>query len=665
MPILFLDTESHPETKEIQTIQTRYEGKTEIYTLHDNREALWRCWINAGAVVMYNAPYDMGVLSTLPECSFESRQEKRYDEIENRPVRAKSYWRFTYPHMRYDVHYISGFRNWIRPLRSLEDKGRHGKNPTPPVIDLLKLWSILIEEKNIGLKALLKREFGWSVLEEGANIEKSREYAEQDVIGLEKLWYRFIEKVDDVEDVRGYTLKEWSDVKTVATLCKRARKLRYPQIREYRKHIEKENRQTRSSLRKCNMKTALDRAYRGGITIALHRGEVSNTAWYDISGAYSHAIQFRNTDQYIDYTWSKSENTLGERPRLHLCYTDTYFRKVNLSLKIFRTKQIERDIRSSEWFWSDDIIAMQNLFPDMQYEIIESYEPIPLRTDILQSQAAYWSDKKDEEKAKNGKTTRYKYFKDMSNTSYGITAERTYPNTLNTNLVIAGIITSAIHRVLTTMVKTARDEGCRWLYSDTDSICIELPQKGRNAEEIELLLNEAISPYSCELEYVGNTRIFSLKRYITSKSPRKDPDKIKLHGISQYAITPEKLKKMIAKPDKVSTRRVKIAGIKAATAVGYKRIMNIYGKTIKNPHPFMFVKDVGSDITYREWFMDWYRHIDTKATFTEGVSADDEYPRDIPVFEKMQDAVDFYEGYTGEEDLTEDALIECAFLDPW
>ena len=85
---------------------------------------------------------------------------------------------------------------------------------------MLKLWSILIEGNDIGLKSLIKRHLGkeaipWS--EENARLEA---YRYQDVDELKELMFVFLDKVSNVEGLENYTANEWGYIKTAATFTK-------------------------------------------------------------------------------------------------------------------------------------------------------------------------------------------------------------------------------------------------------------------------------------------------------------------------------------------------------------------------------------------------------------------------------------------------------------
>ena len=65
MNIHFIDTESDIKTKEIISIQLKWGKYTEIIKNFNHLERLEALWEVSDAVIMYNAPYALGVLSSL------------------------------------------------------------------------------------------------------------------------------------------------------------------------------------------------------------------------------------------------------------------------------------------------------------------------------------------------------------------------------------------------------------------------------------------------------------------------------------------------------------------------------------------------------------------------------------------------------------------------
>ena len=62
MNILYVDTESDIKTKEVISIQLKWGKYTEIIKNFNHLERLYALWEASDAIIMYNAPYDLGVL---------------------------------------------------------------------------------------------------------------------------------------------------------------------------------------------------------------------------------------------------------------------------------------------------------------------------------------------------------------------------------------------------------------------------------------------------------------------------------------------------------------------------------------------------------------------------------------------------------------------------
>ena len=175
IPLLFIDTESDPKTKEPLCIQTGWNNHFETIKDFTHEERLSCLWNDAEAVIVYNAPYDLGVISSVYGNTYE------WDG---------TFWRMSIFGNNYKVRRINGHRNIVRAFKHAD-----GKRKSVPVIDLLKLWSILVDESDISLKQLIRREFGKEAIPYSPENALTREYQLQDVIYLEKLWYRFNSQV--------------------------------------------------------------------------------------------------------------------------------------------------------------------------------------------------------------------------------------------------------------------------------------------------------------------------------------------------------------------------------------------------------------------------------------------------------------------------------------
>lgn len=605
MKLLFVDTESDPETKEPEFIQLKMNGKPPEIIDPSNTGRLYELWSECDAVIMHNAPYDMGVLSSLPGNSFKWKNNAWEMKI----------GKFKYTVMKINFHY-----NRIKP----ESKG------APPVIDTLKLWSILIEEKDISLKSLIRRELKKEPILYSKENAKTRAYQEQDVVCLEEIWNIFLDKVKDIPVVSKYSATDWGKICTPATFAKSAYEAEYPNLGLWQKENIKQDKDR-------DLENALEEAYNGGITCALLHGTRDNTAWYDIHGAYAHVIEYENMDRYKHYAWEEAGYSSVE-PRFCFCETDVVLRKVKESLKIFRLEQ-----PTKRWMWNFDIEALKCLFPDANIKIEKVLYPRPLLK-IEKSLSAEWSALKEEEERLHGKTTLRGYYKLLSNTSYGITAQRDPWPTRHTNMVAAGIITSRAHLILCQMIETARLYGCDWLYSDTDSICVDL--HGCDPGVLEKVLNDRIAPYSCGCEFIGKTKVVSLKRYLATNGwdleGKRVDDKVRTHGKSVYDIGELDMRSMLLGKPNYAPLRIKQVG--ANTERTFKRCEALNEK-ITHPHPFMFETDIETELRIQDFFDKWREHIDTKTTVPENATFNDDFLREFHVFKSESEA----EVYFGEK----------------
>ena len=613
--LLFVDTESDPETKEPEAIQLKWGKYIEIIKNFNHLERLEALWEIADAVIIFNAPYDLGVLSRIKGEEPVYKNDKWYMEIAG---------------FHYHVKRLNKHSNMIKPV------GRNSKGVrSPPVIDLLKLWSILIEDKDISLKSLIKRELGEEAILYSKENAKTREYLEQDVIQLEKLWYVFLDKVKNIPNVRGYNYSDWGGINTGASFTKNAYQEKYPYLTDWKKKNDEEN-------IKWGLGAALEQAYNGGITCAMYHGTRDNTAWYDIHGAYAHVIEYENIDRYKLFTWENSDYD-EENPVLCYCKTNVVLTKINHSLKIFEVKE-----SAYRYMWNYDIQAMKCLFPNACINVQKAWHPIPLvKTD--QSLPEEWSVLKEEEERLHGKTTLRAYYKLLSNSAYGITAQRDPRPTKHTNMVIAGIITSRAHLILCQMIETARSYGCDWLYSDTDSICVDL--HGCDPGVLENALNERIKPYSCGCEFIGKTRVLSLKRYLATngrdlKGERVD-DKVRTHGKGIYSIKEWDIRSMLL--GKKNYTPLHIYQVAANTQRTLNRCLKVNPK-ITHPHPFMFETEIDTDKCKQDFFNKWKKHIDTKTTTPPGASIDDEFVRNFHIFRTYSHAMKFFRGKVEEKE---------------
>jgi hypothetical protein len=597
----------------------------------------------------FNAPYDLGVLSAC----FPGRNSYKWVK-----QTGGGYWDMVLFGHHYKVRRIGGHRNLIKPFKALQteegvdfDKKKYRPDSTP-VIDLLKLWSILVDDGrkgSISLKNLIKTQLHSEPIPYSPENAKTLPYQLQDVDRLEELWNVFLSKTSSIEDVKGYNYADWCNIKTPATFVKLSYEKAYPDL----KTIQKDNFISDDEFR---LKYPLEEAYHGGITIALHRGNLPKTAWFDIHGAYAHAIEFLNTDRWLSYHWKEigaSSPDIEDLWTPVLCEVEStaIMTSVNKSLKIFKLKTPKKS-----YMWNFDIHALRLIFPDALISVRKAWEPVP-HNDIEVSLPAKWSRLKEAEQAAHGKTTLREYYKFMSNTSYGIKAQRNPYITKHTNMVIAGMITAKAHFVLLSMVAVAQSFGYRWVYSDTDSICVSY--SGAFDTRLEAAINKVISPFSAECEgYDMKTRILSLKRYVSEDGLNIDGtkagNKVKLHGKGRYKINQQTIYDGVMN-GKMSNKPLILSQLSANTEISMKQLVNACPFVRKYVHPFAFHTNIPSDRSYREWFHSWLTHIDTKTSFLEGGDMNDEFKREFWEFETYYEAVMFWgahlrdEGYEPED----------------
>lgn len=646
--LLFIDTESNPNTKEPECVTWLFNGEKGIIEDFnwDNYIKLYRMWNNASAVVMFNAPYDLGVLSILWNNSY------KWVITEQDGIKS-SYWNMKLFGQGYQVRKIGFTRNLIRPTRR--------KDPVP-VIDVLKLWEILIEDKDISLKSLITRVLGHKAIKWSEKNAKTDAYRYQDVVYLSELWDVFLEKIKNIEGIDEYSYEEWGNVKTPATFCKQFYSNHYDDLKEWKKENDEK-------VKAFELKGAFEAAFHGGLTMAFYRGDMTNTGWMDIKGAYSKAIEVINTDKYLKFDIDEVKNFDFNDPYLLLIESNFILKNMNNGLQLFYV-----DTPCQTWIWNYDIVAIKNLIDDFTYNIIECFKIIPL-LEVNKSLPVQWNDFKNDEFDKHGKTTLYYFYKFLSNTSYGIKAQRRPFETIHTNLAIAGMITSKVHSVLTGINKVLRDEGYPVHYNDTDSACFSfndvmdgfftldnlydthITKMGIDFNELVIKINDAIYPFQVECEGVfERSKILSLKRYISIgldkyrntndeivKGGMKE--KIRLHGKGRYQVTQKEIK------DYAMTRNIegngeslKINQFGANTAIGMKMCLNLQPFLENFKHPFMFLKDVESDRTKRDFMHDWFFHIDGKLTFEQS----GEFNRTYLKFEDIYTAIRYFKNLKGE-----------------
>ena len=650
--LLYIDTESDPSTKALLSVQWRYRGAHGIVERFDVEtwEELAALWASASGIVMFNAPYDLGALAG----GFPGLNSWRWV-----PGEHGSYWHLEIFGNVYKVRRIAGFRNLIKPFKRTRSPSgmpypKKARRPTStPVLDVLKLWSILVDDGrngSIALKALIKRELGREPILYSEASALTDAYRYQAVDALEEVFHLFLDRVSAIEDLGSYTSKEWCFVKTPATFTKNAYAAAYPDLSAWRK-------ENVACDEAAYLNGALEEAYHGGITIALKRGTTANTCWFDLKGAYAATIQNLNTDRWLRYTWDTLPNDsplISSRTVPVLCKVSStaVITSINLSLKIFTVQEPH-----TYWIWNFVIQMLRLLFPGSQITVLAAYLPVP-GNDCTESLPGRWNALKDAEKKANGKTTLYDYYKFLSNTSYGIKAQRKPFTTPHTNMVIAGMITARVHLALLEMVDECQKMGMQWLYSDTDSVCMAV--SGEMPPDAVTRINSRLSPIEAECEGVGmTTKILSLKRYISTSgftmSGKPAPEKVKLHGKGRYRITQKFIRGAI-ESGVSDNKPLIISQLAANTAITMKQLVKAFPPAEGHMHPFAFQPNLPTDRTLAEWFLQWYAHIDTKTTYPEGGTVNDEFNRTFWNFPSYYIAARFWgekvrEGPAEPEDL--------------
>lgn len=636
--LLFIDTEHNIKTYEPECIQTLFRGKVTIFETFDKQseKVITDMWNTADAVVMWNAPFDLGKLSSMFDNSYKWVVTKRGS------YGKSAIWKLQVFGNIYQVRKIGAHRNLINPLNRMK------KTKSTPVVDLLKLWSILIEEEDISLKHVLKRyQYSKEVIEFTPEASETKAYREQDVLGLEFLTKIFLEKVKDILDLGTFSWEDWGFIKTAATFTKRSYNKRYPMPlfkSQYKSKLEYDS----------VLRYALEKAYKGGITLSFHRGTVENTGWVDIKSAYANTIKHYNTDKWLTFDTVRYEGDNWDYKKFNclvLVRQNFCIESVRGSLKLFVVKE-----PTKRWVWYNDIVASKNFYPGYKYTVLEGYEFIPTNN-VEKSLVEEWVAAKEEPGLKDRNITLYKYYKFLSNTSYGIKAQRKPFETNHTNMVIAGMITANVHRILATINKTISDMGYTPKYNDTDSCCFAQNKVFTEDEMFSLVstINKNIEPFEVESEGFNKTTHFlSLKRYTSIGGT--DKDKIKLHGKGRYNIyKDDTLGYMNNKT--IPNKKLMISNLAGNTEITLKMVLKLRPQFKMYAHPFMFIKDVECERDIKEFFESWYEHTDTKTTFPEGdFDCDIEFSRDFHVFDDIIDAMEFFGVYTDTEEDDKDSL---------
>jgi hypothetical protein len=711
--ILYLDTESDPKSKQPDTIQWRFKGQHGVIAdfNDDTFYFIKSMWDEADAVILQNAPYDLGALTIFyrqNRCSWGNFRVSRTGS-----------WNFILFGNVYNVRKIAGHRNMISPSnrlelscfgtpipslnikhhKSFEDVDgkplrmtRDGlltipKSPSTPIIDLLKLWSIIMEDEDEcyekgwslslkttadGRKGLIERWLHRKPIQYDKTITRQPdEYLYQDVDCLEELWNVFTSHLPDT--LKSTSLKAWGDVKTVATLVKWEYDRAYTTVEgnfsDYREaNLEQD--------RLFGLGNALEHAYHGGFTIAWWRGPLSNIAGVDIHSAYATCQREYDIERYITYEWKTISEYTDSIDTLYEVKCNFHFETMNGGMKVFKTTS-----PCSSFLWHDDVEAFKLLDPDFKFTIVRAWQAIPTFPKS-QNLVKFWI--AEREKYEKG-TTSNTYFKKMSNVAYGIKCQRWPMPTKFTNMVAGGMITAKCHLVLAQIMNELVMMGKHLRYNDTDSCFF---QGGMNIDEFNRV-NKRIAPFSVSFEGAfkeGDIR--SLKRYALWKGKDLDGkpirDKVTVHGRSRYDVTKAEILYYIQHGKVEHDRTVNCIQVGANTARTLLYLIQSHPE-ITHPHPFMFVDREPAIVTQGTWppklndrrikrkvrflklseFMkDWYSHIDSKTTSprTHPDLYDlkcKSFERYVPSFPDKLNAKRYYTQFMCEQDTLPDSVEDA------
>lgn len=655
--VLYMDLEWDEITQEIKSIQMKFDGEEPIILYPPfNTEKIEEISVNwnkihgmDGVISFHNALPDIGHLSTLPGNSGVWKNEEPETKEKYRKDSGKKRTGGCLVNLfghEYLLVNLNGRSNLIIPTNDKK---------SPYIKDTSKLFGLFIDDSTSKLKELCPKYLGYEMIPYTKENAETIEYQVQDVVVPEQLWGFFREKMKNVPDLGEYSNKDFARVCTTATTTRKAAEKAYPEMSKWQNWNYKE-------IVNWGLDTAFERAYMGGLTCSMYRcsqkhGPVKDTAWFDIKASYANVMKYENVDQYNKFVMVKTDPcqplARNNHPLFCRVVTNCVFRSVEDSLKVFEVEEKFETV-----MWSPDILSLRILFPNADITIVEAWKPIGLNF-VTETLSGKWIEEKNQ--CEKG-TAPYLHAKTKSNAYYGVRAQRDPNPTKFTNMLIAGITTSRARLTLCEMVDEARKMGCQWLYSDTDSICVKL--NGVNPNELLYRLNKRIAPYECECEFIGNTFVIAVKRYVATNgvdlmgNPVKD--KISVHGRGQYDVEKEEIKRMVEK--EIINRKLKLRNVQANTERTYNRVLNLESR-ITNPCPFMFLTDVQTDIVLQDWFDNtWFPHLDTKTTWDENYTIENEFVREFPKFRTLEQAEDFYKNYSGYnlEDgvLTEDGVID-------
>jgi hypothetical protein len=188
--------------------------------------------------------------------------------------------------------------------------------------------------------------------------------------------------------------------------------------------------------------------------------------------------------------------------------------------------------------------------------------------------------------------------------------------------------------------------GCANKYNDTDSAFLA----GNFKPDIIEKINNAIFPF--EVDYEGQfeeTTLLSLKRYISiqnkneyNKNGINKNDKIKLHGKGRYKIKMDEIAEYVQTQKLKKDEYLTYSQMSANTLISMNMIIKIYPFLEEYKHPFMFVKNVKTDVLKSEFLNRWYLHIDTKTGWKQKSK---EFERTFHSFKTIRHAEMFFKNY--------------------
>jgi hypothetical protein len=227
-------------------------------------------------------------------------------------------------------------------------------------------------------------------------------------------------------------------------------------------------------------------------------------------------------------------------------------------------------------------------------------------------------------------------------------------------MIIAGMITSRAHLILTDIIRKIREFGFKNIYNDTDSCCFSYEGVMTDSDMNYYVneINKEIYPYTVESEgYNMETIVLSLKRYLSvNKNPKLT--KVKLHGRGRYNLTSVDALNY-TKFGRLPDKKLKLNQVGGNTEISLNQVLKIRPQLIPHKHPFMFITDIEPDRTMVDFIKSWHNHIDTKTTF-KICGSWIPFERDIRTFNNELEASIYFGGFY---DNTQDDLTTSAYED--